>query len=360
MVRARASVAWAVVAERNVSKKRRQAQNRAERAEREARAVAAKTAAEERRAERAPDPVEPSRASRRRESGPIVSGAIDDEPVAPVVLAPQAPATRRGRSPVFSARHRKVVEVESPTGRPARTHEGVAFATGTELAAVAPRARQATTAPPTAATTRRSESGATASTTKKSGSTQPRSGNSRAAAAAAPRPAPSGRPLPPWLDRFGGNEPGGRWVITSFLTILLASGVLSFAKIVPEQIKKNGKFVSTGKKFSIWHFGAMQGLVYLLPPILVVGLSIVLARPGNRRRNWNMALLLLVVVAWMLQAIPIFLVSIACLAWGCWLARKAALAEVGGDPAALRALERERRMADRAAMRTARKPSSRS
>lgn len=178
--------------------------------------------------------------------------------------------------------------------------------------------------------------------------------------AAVPRQAPPGRPLPPWLDRFGGNEPGGRWVITSFLTILLASVVLSFAKIVPEQIKKNGKFVATGKKFSIWHFGAMQGLVYLLPPILVVGLSIVLARPGNRRRNWNMALLLLVLVAFMLGAIPIFIVSIGCLAWGCWMARKAALAEVGGDPVALRELERERRLADRAAMRQARRPNGRS
>ena len=356
---ARASVAWGVVAERNESKKRRQAQNRAERAERAARAAAAKTAAEERRAERAPDPVESRRATRQANQSPIVEGAIDDEPVAPAEPVAQGPSTRRTRSAVFSARHRKVVEAASPSGRPARTHRDVAIATGTDLAA-APAVRRPAAASSTVADTAGaggSGGAATVATTQRPATS--RSARSRPAATAPRRTAP-GRPLPPWLDRFGGNEPGGRWVITSFLTILLASVVLSFAKIVPEQIKKNGKFVSTGKKFSIWHFGAMQGLVYLLPPILVVGLSIVLARPGNRRRNWNMALLLLVVVAFMLGAIPIFIVSIACLAWGCWQARKAALDEVGGDPAALRALERERRMEDRAAMRAGRKPSSRS
>ena len=346
------------MAERNESKKRRQAQNRAERAERAARAAAAKTAAEERRAERAPDPVESRRDVRRANQSPIVEGAIDDEPIAAAEPTPQAPATRRSRSAVFSARHRREVEAASAAGRPARTHRDVAIATGTDLAA-APAVRQTSAASSAVATSaaRTRGSGPGGASTQRPATS--RSATARPAATAPRRTAP-GRPLPPWLDRFGGNEPGGRWVITSFLTILLASVVLSFAKIVPEQIKKNGKFVSTGKKFSIWHFGALQGLVYLLPPILVVGLSIVLARPGNRRRNWNMALLLLVVVAFMLGAIPIFIVSIACLAWGCWQARKAALDEVGGDPVALRALERERRMEDRAAMRAGRKPSSRS
>lgn len=347
------------MAERNESKKRRQAQNRAERAERAARAAAAKTAAEERRAERAPDPVESRRAPRRANESPIVSGAIDDEPIVPAEVAAKAPVSRRSRSAVFSARHRNEVEAANTSGRPARTHREVAIATGTELVAAAAVSRPATTSRPVATTAndRRSASTGTASTARRSGAARPAEARP---ATTAPRPVPPGRPLPAWLDRFGGNEPGGRWVIMSFLTILLASVVLSLVKIVPEQIRKNGKFVATGRKVTIWHFGTMQGLVYLLPPILVVGLSIVLARPGNRRRNWNMALLLLVFVAFMLGAIPIFIVSIASLAWGCWLARKAALAEVGGDPVALRTLERERRMEDRAAMRAARKPSSRS
>jgi hypothetical protein len=349
------------VAERNESKKRRQAQNRAERAERAARAAAAKTAAEERRAERAPDPVESRRASRRANESPIVSGSIDDEPIVPADPAPQAPASRRSRSAVFSARHRNEVAAANASGRPARTHREVAIATGTELVAASVVRQPATASSAVAATTandRRAGSTRTATATQRSGAARP--AKARPVTTTAPRQVPPGRPLPAWLDRFGGNEPGGRWVIMSFLTILLASAVLSLVKIVPEQIKKNGKFVATGRKVTIWHFGTMQGLVYLLPPILVVGLSIVLARPGNRRRNWNMALLLLVFVAFMLGAIPIFIVSIACLAWGCWLARKAALAEVGGDPAALRMLERERRLEDRAAMRAARKPSSRS
>lgn len=330
-----------VVAERNVSKKRRQAQNRAERAERSARAAAAQTAADERRAERPPDPVE-RRQPRKRDRDSTSSEASAESTEYPAeVPTPAVTATRRG-SAVFSARHRNAIAA-SGTGRPARTHRGVAHATGTE-------------APTVVATTRVS-----APAEKSGAKSAPSSRTTTRASSEATRPiAPQrpAKPLPPWLDRFGGNEPGGRWVMISFLSILLASVVLSFAKIVPEYVEKKGKMVMTGQKFTIWHFGAVRGLVYLLPPILVVGLSILVARPGYRRRSWNMALLLLVVVATMLQAIPIFIISIACLGWGCWQARKAALATVGGDPGALRNLERERRLADRDAMRSGRKRSN--
>ena len=150
--------------------------------------------------------------------------------------------------------------------------------------------------------------------------------------------------MPHWLDRFGANEPGGRWVLLSFVMVLVASAVVSVSKLVPLTKTVKGKQVVIGH-VTIWHSGLAAGLVYLLPPIIVVGLAIVLARPPERRRTWNWSLIAIVVLGVTNSGIVIYAVTIGCLAWGCWLARKAALAEVGGDPRALRAQSLERRRA---------------
>ncbi len=139
----------------------------------------------------------------------------------------------------------------------------------------------------------------------------------------------------------------------SFLTILLASIVLNFVHIVPE-VNSKGKAVKDGAKYTIWHSGLGPGLYFLLPPIVIVGLFILTARPSNRRRSWNMALLCLVFITFITGSISIYIVPVACLAWGCWQARKAALEEVGGDPRVLREVERERRVAEREAARARR------
>lgn len=137
----------------------------------------------------------------------------------------------------------------------------------------------------------------------------------------------------------------------SFLTVLLASIVLNFVHIVPEIVETAGKKVQTGRSFTIWHYGLGPGLYFLLPPIVILGLFILTARPWDRRRSWNFALAILVFITFVSQSISIYLIPIACLAWGCWQARKAALEEVGGDPRVLREVERERRAAGKQALR---------
>ena len=135
-------------------------------------------------------------------------------------------------------------------------------------------------------------------------------------------------------------------MLLSFVFVLLGSVALSFVKIVPEQIKTaNGKFKTTGVKYTIWHFGFAQGIVYLLPPILAVLLAIVLARSPERRRTWNWGLFALFLLAVMGGGKTIYAAAIASLGWGCWIARKAALDAVGGDARLLRqqSLERRRR-----------------
>lgn len=107
--------------------------------------------------------------------------------------------------------------------------------------------------------------------------------------------------------------------------------------------------------FTIWHYGVGPGLYVLAPPILILGLFILTARPSNRRRSWTIALLCLVFITYLTGSISIYIIPIALLGWGCWQARKAALAEVGGDPRVLREVERERRLAEREALRNRRK-----
>lgn len=155
------------------------------------------------------------------------------------------------------------------------------------------------------------------------------------------------KPLSPFMERIYGREPGGRWVLMSFLMVLVASVVVATTPVVPEQVKgADGKLQATGKVLSIWHFGLMRGLVYLVPPIMAVGVSILVARPPERRRSWNRGLFALILVTLLGGGIYIYAVAIACMAWGCWQARKAALDAVGGDVAALRAQMRTRHNGD--------------
>ncbi len=387
------------MAERNPSKQRRQAQNRAAREARKARSVAANTPVEERRpaAEDEPD----DRRSRRRrarksrdeikaearsvieaeeaeaidddtdfdvDAGDEVEGdddgAVDgpvDQPGAQPVAADGA---RRGSSPIFSARHRAAIAATTADRAPARTHAGVARATGTEH--LAPRgatpARNTTSRPGTSGPAGTRKTSASATGTRKSTAVRANAttttAKTRASSAAAPRkPArPPAKPLPPFFDRFGGNEPGGRWVLLSFATVVLASIVLNFVHIIPEVVENaKGKKVQTGEYFTIWHFGLGPGLMFLLPPILILGLFIITAKPWDRRRSWNFALALMALSTFLTQSISIYIIPIACLAWGCWKARKAALEEVGGDPQVLREVERERRVAGKEAMRARRR-----
>lgn len=230
--------------------------------------------------------------------------------------------------------------------------------------------------------------------------------------------------MPAWLDRFGGNEPGGRWIMMSFAMVLMATVIINFVHIVPPPpgsvtlsdgsdsvsfsdarvvqegdtvrivtgddagidvpvqgkmthpdleigddgeigddktaievtVNTNGNVVvaENTQMYKIWHYGLGPGLYFLLPPVVILGLFILTARPWDRRRSWNIALGCLVFVTFITNSISIYIVPIGALAWGCWQARKAALAEVDGDPRVLREVERERRMAGREALRAAR------
>lgn len=383
------------MADRNPSKQRRQAQNRAVREARKARSEAANLPVEERRTTASEEPVD--RRSRRRrtrksredvraearsviEAEEAAAEIYDDDefedefdddsetgedPETPPAVT-VAPGARRGSSPVFSARHRTAVAASTAGSAPARTHVGVAAATGTEV--VAERTRTPSrVANRGSSTTERAT--ATAKVKASSGSGGSASARSRSnAAATRPRSAPSrpaprqsdrrpAKPLPSFFDRFGGNEPGGRWVLLSFATVVLASIVLNFVHIIPEVVENaKGKKVQTGEYFTIWHFGLGPGLLFLLPPLVILGLFIVTAKPWDRRRSWNFALALMALSTFMTQSISIYIIPIGCLAWGCWQARKAALADVGGDPQVLREVERERRIAARDARRARRSP----
>lgn len=358
--------------------------------------------------------------------GGDVSSGVD-----PVVVPP----ARRGASPVFSPRHREAV-AEATAGRaPARTHDGVAEATGVAVGRpgggpkggpkssnVPGRSRAGSS---TRTDRKRPSSAATGSprstTSSRTTPSTDRRSSSGAAARTSNRPPP--RPMPAWLDRFGGNEPGGRWVMMSFAMVLMASVVINFVHIVPPpagsvtlrdgsdsvqiadasviakdgavqivaggddriDVPVDGKVTHGGLKvdekgevgdgksalevkvgdgdvaiskntemFTIWHFGFGPGLYFLLPPIVILGLFILTARPWDRRRSWNIALGCLVFITFITQSISIYIVPIGALAWGCWQARKDALAEVDGDPRVLREVERERRLAGREALRAAR------
>lgn len=133
-------------------------------------------------------------------------------------------------------------------------------------------------------------------------------------------------------------------MLLSFVFVLIATVVVSVAKVIPERIVKNGKSVTTSNNLSVWQFGWKQGLAYVLPPVVVVILTILLARKPDRRRTWNFGLMALVMLVVLSGAVYLYIFAIGSLAWGCWQARKAALDEVGGDPKLLRERNRELRL----------------
>lgn len=118
-------------------------------------------------------------------------------------------------------------------------------------------------------------------------------------------------------------------MLLSFASVLLASVWLCFVHIVPDPAANpKDKTAASKGVYTIWHLGFLKGLVYLLPPIIVVGLSIVLGARSDRRRHWNTASVLLILMTYLLGSLQLFLVSILCLGWGCWQARKAAARRV--------------------------------
>ncbi len=362
------------MADRNPSKARRQAQNRAAREARIARAEAANTPVEERAffGEAVVEPDTRSSRKKRRDASikekareVIEADAIDDDDFGvdddedtevaeqlEVARSIATGASRKGSSPIFSARHRAQFASTTQLQAPARTHGGVALVTG--VPHLAPSATPSSrTARPVA--TSKNQSAASRPTTGNKG---PKSETSaRAATSAKPRQTvvpsqPTGRQMPQWLNRFGGNDPGGKWVMYSFVALLLASVVVNFVHILPEvAVNAKGKQVRTGRMFTIWHYGVGPGLYLLLPPILLLGLFILTSRPSNRRRSWNIALMCLVFITYVSGSIVIYFLPILLLGVGCWFARKAALDEVGGDPRVLREVEKERRVTEREALR---------
>ncbi len=175
------------MADRNPSKKRRQSQNEAAREARANRSASARTAS--------------------------TSSAAADEGTK---AAKPGSIFSRGRSAATGG------------ARPARTAAGVAKATGTSSSPARPSRAAATKATPP---------GRKGSSTAKAPAKAAATGDT-AAPAAAKRPS---RPLPPWLDRFGGNEPGGKWIVFSFIAAVVASLTMVFAKVVTDVDTKTGK-----------------------------------------------------------------------------------------------------------------------
>ncbi len=132
-------------------------------------------------------------------------------------------------------------------------------------------------------------------------------------------------------------------ILLAFLMSVLASVLACVMKVVAYTETVNGKQVTHA--VTALHFGVGRGLSIVAPAPVAVGLSILIARPENRRRTWyfGAAALFLVTFTTGFLYLPAFGVMV----WGCMQARKAALAEVGGDPKALRARDRAALRRDR-------------
>jgi hypothetical protein len=295
------------MADRNPSKKRRQSQNEAAREARANRSAAAR-------------------------AGSAATAAADE-------------GTKAGKSGSIFSRGRTAST--SSGARPARTAAGVARATGTASPARPSRAAATKATPPG----------------RKNGSTNskasPKAGADDGADRSA-KPRASGRPskpLPPWLDRFGGNEPGGRWIVFSFIAAVVASLTMSFAKVMTDVNSKTGKALQVrdpvthklhnAPPVTAFQHGAAQGLATVLPVPLVIGFTLLLSRPPNHRRTWYFGLAALFLLIVLAGGSPLYLPAIGIYGFGCWQARKAALLEAGGDPKVLKEQDRAARSAGR-------------
>jgi len=291
------------MADRNPSKKRRQSQNEAAREARANRSASARTAAA--------SPAAADDGTKAAKPGSIFS---------------------RGRS------------ASTGGARPARTAAGVAKATGTSSSPSRPSRAAATKATPPG----RKGSSAAKTPAKASAS------DDTPAPAATARPS---RPLPPWLDRFGGNEPGGKWIVFSFIASVVASLTMVFAKVVTDVDTKTGKVLQirdphthklhNAPPVTAFQHGLARGFATVLPIPLVIGFTLLLSKPPAHRRTWYFGLVAIFLLVFLAGGSQLYLPAVACFGVGCWQARKAALLEAGGDPKVMKEQERALRASGR-------------
>ena len=229
---------------------------------------------------------------------------------------------------------------------PARTAAGVAKATGTSSSPARPSRAAATKATPP---------GRKGSSTAKTPAKAAATGDAATpAAAAAKRPS---RPLPPWLDRFGGNEPGGKWIVFSFIASVVASLTMVFARVVTDVNTKTGKVLQirdphthklhNAPPVTAFQHGLARGFAMVLPIPLVIGFTLLLSKPPAHRRTWYFGLVAIFLLVFLAGGSQLYLPAVACFGVGCWQARKAALLEAGGDPKVMKEQERALRSAGR-------------
>lgn len=129
-------------------------------------------------------------------------------------------------------------------------------------------------------------------------------------------------------------------ILFAFVLTLIASIAACFMNVVAftETNVATGKQEVT-KSVTALHWGIGRGLAIVGPAPVAVGLAILLARPPNRRRTWYFGAAALFLVT--MTSGFLYLAAFGVMAWGCWQARGAALAEVGGDSKALRQRDRE-------------------
>ncbi|HVX17703.1 MAG TPA: hypothetical protein VHA73_06700 [Acidimicrobiales bacterium] len=222
---------------------------------------------------------------------------------------------------------------------------------------------------------RRAEIAARAETSRRKGSDEePTSGRGRPArtargvasatgkggraTTAAGRPVRTPVPRGGLLGKFGWNEPGGQAVILGAAATILASVALIFVKIIPtdgpwEVVDRAGNVGAGLSKQSLDQIVALHGKVhtetllknagsrgwlFLALPVVLTWLTVLIARPSNRKRTWIMGAIAMFLFVMLYQQLGIFyIVPFGAFAWGTYQAYKVArlerLADAGGGRA---------------------------
>lgn len=147
---------------------------------------------------------------------------------------------------------------------------------------------------------------------------------SSGSAAGTPARARQGRPGPAFLRRFGYEEPGGRAVHFAVVLTVAASVMALLYPTVPldaagHAAKKGEKVVS---KVTLLHYQGAKALLLIGAPVVVALITVLLSRPGTRKRTWGFGALALFI--WViLGGIGIFyFVPAAAMGFGWWQAGK--------------------------------------
>lgn len=158
------------------------------------------------------------------------------------------------------------------------------------------------------------------------------------------------------LGRFGWNEPGGQAVILGAAATVLASIALCFVKIIPvdgpwevtdraAQAAAAGP-ITAGQRAEILSHAKVhsetllknlgsRGWLFLAMPIVLTWLTVLIARPANRKRTWVMGAIALFLFVFIYQQLGIFyIVPFGLFAWGAYQAYKAARLERMAETAA--------------------------